>query len=158
MAISITKEEFKENFPLIFNDLAFSEISNAIGATDDIPDTIWKAITYLSEIYVSGDSNTCVLSDSLRQKAIYLTIAVYLIKTIANFLLRRNASQMTWAKEGEVSLNYQDIPVSNIKDWFLTDPSVQPFGTLLWQILQLAQPCFPVNVSYPAPYYNTWGR
>lgn len=158
MAISITKDKFRENFPLIFKDLAFDEISNAIGAIDEIPENIWKALMYISEIYISADSNTCVLADSLREKAIYLTLAVYLLKTVSNFLLRRNPSQMTWAKEGEVSLNYQDIPATNIKDWFLTDPSVQPFGTLLWQILQLAQPCFPVNVSYPAPYYNTYNK
>lgn len=158
MTISITKKEFKENFPLLFEDISHDdEIKNVLKDLEDIPDNIWKAITYISEIYISADNNSCVLSDSLRTKGIYLTIAVYLLKTIFNVILRRNGSQITSAKEGEVSVTYQDIPNTNVRDWFLTDPNVQPFGALLWQILQTVQPCPVVNLSYPAPYYDTWG-
>lgn len=159
MSVSVTKEKFIETFPFIIEGELFEDerIKKILGDVKELPDNVWKAINYMAEIYISADTNPCILSNSLREKGIYLTIAVYLLKTISNFLLRRNSSQMSSAKEGEVSVSYQDIPNSSIKDWFLTDPAVQPFGMLLWQILQNVQPCIAVNLSFPAPYYNTWG-
>ena len=157
MAVNVTKTQFKKNFPLILDGINGDEITNVIDTTVEIPDKIWNTITYLAEIYISADGSRCSLSDNLREKGIYLTIAVFLLKTINNFILRKNGSHMTSAREGEVSVSYQDIPATSVKDWFLTDPSVQPFGMMLYQILQLVQPCISVNFRYPVPYYNAEG-
>lgn len=158
MSVSVTKEKFIETFPFIIEGELFEDerIKKILGDVKELPDNVWKAINYMAEIYVSFKSDKCVLTDSLREKAVYLTLAVYLIKTVANFLLRQNTGHMTYTKEGEVSVSYQDVPTGNVKDWFLTDSTVQPFGTLLWQILQQAQPCPVVNLNYPVPYYNCY--
>lgn len=158
MAIEISKEEFKNQFPILFNkEIKNNIISEVLDDSNTILEEIWKVIVYLSEIYVSAEENECVLSHSLRQKAIYLTIAIYLIKTVNNFILRRQTSQMSSAKEGEVSVSYQDIPVNNIYEWDFAEPAIQPFGMLLKKILDVVQPCPVVILDYPVPYYNAGG-
>lgn len=133
------------------------EIGSVVGNLQQIPENLWKTIVYIADMYVSANSNRCVLSDRLREKALYLTVAVFLLKTINNFILRKNSSPITSAKEGEVSIGYQDVPAKTVRDWFLTDPAVQPFGFALYQILQLVQPCLAIDLKYPVPYYNIVG-
>lgn len=152
----IDRQEFLEQYGSVLRQAEGASL--LLGEDFAIPDGLWKVITELTEMYVSADSCGCVLSDSLRKKGIYLAILVLLLKTINNFVLRRNGSQILSAKEGEVSVAYQSVPVEGARDWFMTDPIVQPFGMMLWQLLNQVQPCPVVEVGSQAPYYPVGGQ
>ena len=63
MAIEISKEEFKNQFPILFNkEIKNNIISEVLDDSNTILEEIWKVIVYLAEIYVSAEENECVLS------------------------------------------------------------------------------------------------
>lgn len=143
--------EFQDRFGFFFDK---SLVENS-----QLKDIDWdKFLKYLYRIAatkISPEEDTAVLPTSLRKEGIYLYVAILALKAINNFVLRRSNTHISSAKEGEVSINYQDVPYQGLAEWELSDPSLQPFGLMLLDILKQVQPRIDYDVGlYPPIYYR----
>lgn len=59
------------------------------------------------------------------------------------------------ASECSVSLSYQSIPYKSIKEYDLLADTIQPYGKMLWRIINLSQSKIVTNTNITLNYYNT---
>lgn len=109
-----------------------------------------------SGVFVSPQENTAVLSNVLRERAVYLATAVICKEWlgITNFSNNQQIGTIAGAGEGSDSVSMQAVPYKTMLEWDLTNANIQPYGKALLRILRLAQPQMAFNTNTNVPYYN----
>lgn len=142
--------EFKKRFSVLFKIRVPNDLGtpfDGLSADEVISDEYLEYIYKIAGTVISSKSNCKVLPDFQRKEAIYLYIAIRVLQLINNFLLGKSNTHITSAKEGDVSVNFQETPFVNLREKELSDPNIQPFGMMLLDILKMVQPLINTDVK-----------